>query len=93
MDEEHAKEIVNGIINAELVKFIKHCGLIDTYKKSLFGNYTVPTKLITDKKDSVMKVDYIFTSNNIKTIKSKIIKNSKTEYASDHYPICTTIDI
>jgi endonuclease/exonuclease/phosphatase family metal-dependent hydrolase len=49
--------------------------------------------LRSKNKDSSVRLDYVFCSNNFEVVDSGIIKNKSTERASDHYPIYAVLDI
>ena len=70
-------------------------GLIDTYKSKHLSetNFTMPTDLRSENKDSAVRIDYIFCSGNFKIIDAKIIKKITAEKASDHYPIYSVLEI
>ena len=56
-------------------------------------NYTIPTDHCSKNKDSAMRIDYIFCSNDIGVKDAYVVKNNFTEKASDHYPIVAVLDI
>ena len=69
-------------------------GLVDTYKvKNRKFDFTIPTDLMSRNKDASARIDYLFSTPDLKVIKSGIIKKPITEKISDHYPIYAILEI
>jgi endonuclease/exonuclease/phosphatase family metal-dependent hydrolase len=77
---------VNRLFERKLIPYLKSKGLIDAFTKDSRQS-TVPTSIYGEDKPSSMRMDFIFSSPDIKTLETRIIKNKVTDYASDHYPI------
>jgi len=85
---------VNELFKGKVISYLVSKGLIDTYKENNSEfNYTIPTDMLSKNKDSAMRIDHIFCSEDIKVLDSGIIKNELTEKASDHYPIYAVLDV
>ena len=94
MGEEAGKKKVEDIIKMDAMRPLFSECLIDTYKKiRMNGDFTVPTDWRNKNKDSAVRLDYIFCSNDFKIIDAGIIKNKLTENASDHYPTYAVLEI
>jgi endonuclease/exonuclease/phosphatase family metal-dependent hydrolase len=90
--EENAKESLQCLALQE----VESNGLIDTYyATNKTQGYTYPTKGYWPSSDykSMMRIDYIFCSKDIKILDSGIIKNKLVEEASDHYPIYAILEV
>lgn len=89
------KPKVEDMLNCQTLKTILERGFIDTYKINHPDEteFTMPTDLRSKNKDSAIRIDYIFCSDNFGVIESGIVKNKLTERASDHYPIYTILEI
>ncbi len=92
--KNNAEEKVRDLLSFNSIKAILNKKLIDSFKaKNKEFDYTLPTDLRSESKESGVRVDYIFCSKEIKIVNSGIIKNKLTERASDHYPVYTILDI
>lgn len=79
-----------------MVKKVLEKGLIDAYRaKNKDRGDTIPTKSYTSFKDNFgdMRLDYIFCSKEFRIIDCKVVKNSETNIASDHYPVFAKLEI
>jgi endonuclease/exonuclease/phosphatase family metal-dependent hydrolase len=90
-DKQKAEKVVKEILEAKTIRFLLEQNLRDTHKeKNNKQDYSYHTSL---KGNNMMRIDYIFCSNEFKIINSGIIKNRLTEIASDHYPIFAELEI
>ena len=89
-----ANSKMEDMLECKAIKAVRRVGLQDTFtllnKK---WDYTIPTDVLSKKKESGIRIDYIFCSSDINVLDASIIKNSWTEKASDHYPVTATIEI
>ncbi len=93
-NRKQKEKIIADMLKGKVTKFIQESGFIDTYKeKNKKFDFTIPTDLASKDKSTGIRIDYIFTSPDIKIINSGIIKNKLSEMASDHYPIYAILDI
>ncbi len=93
--KKKGKAKVEDMLRCFTLKTILEKSLTDTYKAK-FPNktdFTMPTNLRSKNKDSAIRIDYIFCSNNFKIVNSGIVKNKATEITSDHYPIYAVLGI
>lgn len=81
------------IMRAKAMGTVMEAGLIDSHLEHNEQDFTVPTDWRNKNKDSAVRLDYIFCSDDIKVIDSGIIKNDFSENASDHYPIFAVLQI
>ena len=84
---------VKDIIKAVAMQPFVGSGLIDTHSAHNLHDFTVPTDWRNKNKDSAVRLDYIFCSEDIKVLSSGVIKNEHAEKASDHYPIFAAVEI
>jgi len=92
--EKNPEKLVDSMLKTLVAPYIRSLGLVDTYKAvnpNKFS-YTIPTDLLSKNKDSAMRMDFIFCSPDIKVKDAYVIKNSKTEVGSDHYPIVAVLE-
>lgn len=89
------KPKVGDMLKYQTLKTIFESGLTDAYKiKNPYKiEFTMPTDLRSKNKDSAIRIDYLFCSDNFEVVESGIVKNKLTERASDHYPIYATLKI
>ncbi len=87
-----AKLIINNWQNAEFVRWLLKEGLTDAFPEK-DRQSTVPTRYAYERKKDGVRMDFIFTSPDIRTSKTYVLKNEDTEIASDHYPIVGIFDI
>lgn len=93
-EDSKIKFFINEFLKREGIRTIISNGLVDTFKvKNKKFDFTVPTDYLSKQKDTGSRIDYIFCSKEFKIIESGIIKNEKTEMASDHYPIYAILEI
>lgn len=94
--ERDAKEVVDSILERKAITYVLEHGLIDTYRainqKRSFV-YTNPTRMFADFKDTAMRLDFIFCSNDFKVVDAGIIKNKIADKASDHYPTYAVLEL
>lgn len=83
---------VNKLLERKFVPWLKSLGLKDTANKSSRVS-TIPTKIYGENMDSSLRVDFIFSSRNVKVVDTKVIKNKLTDFSSDHYPVVGTYTI
>lgn len=83
---EKAGLIIRNWQDAEFVKWLLQQGLKDAFPREARES-TVPTKYAYREAKTGVRMDFIFTSLDIKTSKTYVLKNEDTEIASDHYPI------
>ena len=93
MGEEVGKAKVQDIITANAIMPLIKEGMIDTHLVMAKGDFTVPTDWRSKNKDSAVRLDYIFCSEEFKIIESGVIKDHITNKASDHYPIYAILEI
>lgn len=93
--KEKGKSKVEDMLTCLTLKSILKEGFVDSFniKNNQHTEFTMPTNLRSKNKDSAVRIDYILHRDTIKTISSKIIKDELTEKASDHYPLCSVLDI
>ena len=88
------KAKAEDIITAHALMPLMKKGLIDTHlsiKRN--GGFTVPTDWRNKGKDSAVRLDYIFCSEEFRIIDSGIINDDLTNSASDHHPIFAVLEI
>jgi len=83
---------VEALLEKKFVRFLLKKGLIDVMKK-YDDSFTIPTDYIDKIKGCPLRLDYFLVSKKIKVINARVIKNSTTEQASDHYPLVMEIEI
>jgi exonuclease III len=86
---------VGDMLEYQTIKTILERGFIDIYKKTNPDKkeFTMPTDLRSKNKDSAIRIDYMFCSDNFEVVESGVVKNKLTERASDHYPVYATIKV
>lgn len=87
-----AKLIINNWRNAEFVRWLLGLGLKDAFPVESRES-TVPTSYAFGEAKTGVRMDFIFTSPDIRTNKTYVLKNEDTEIASDHYPIVGIFNI
>jgi len=90
---ERGEAKARDILKATALKPLLEHNLIDTQTIRDKGVFTVPTDWRNKNKDSAVRLDYIFCSEELKVIDSGIIKDELTDKASDHYPIFAVLQI
>lgn len=92
--DKNAENTLKDMLQCRVTNYVLSKKLIDSYKTlNKKFNFTIPTDKLSKDKKSGTRIDYIFCSNNFKIISSKIIKNKLTNFASDHYPILSVLEI
>ncbi len=94
MTDEETDKIMKNMLEGKLIKYVESIGLIDSFRvNNKKFDFTVPTDFLSKDKSTGIRIDFIFCSDDIKILKSGIIKNQLSEKASDHYPIYAILDI
>jgi exonuclease III len=95
-NKDDAPNIVSSILERKAISYVLEHGLIDTYRainqKRSFV-YTNPTRMFAEYKDTAMRLDFIFCSNDFKVIDAGIIKDKTADIASDHYPTYAILEL
>ncbi|MBX4196670.1 endonuclease/exonuclease/phosphatase family protein [Candidatus Pacearchaeota archaeon] len=91
--DPNAEKKVSDLMQRCVVSEIEHHGLKDTF---IFSGekwkYTIPTDMLSKDKDSAIRIDYIFCSDDFEVVNASVIRNEWTNHASDHYPVTATLD-
>ncbi len=85
---EKASWIVENWRKAELVSWLLKQGLEDAFPLGC-REPTCPNR----KKQSAVRMDFCFTSLDLKVLEAYVLKNEDTDIASDHYPIVVKFKI
>jgi exonuclease III len=87
--------VVDSWLKRLAVPVLTSAGLVDTYRAihPHSSTYTIPTDFLSKDKRSGVRIDYIFTSPDIKVKDAYVIQNAQTNIASDHHPIVAVLDI
>jgi endonuclease/exonuclease/phosphatase family metal-dependent hydrolase len=92
--DSHAANTVNELKKRLAVKAIRERGLKDTFVTAHKPfDYTVPTDFCSKNKDSAIRIDYIFCSEDIAVQDAYVVRNMFTEQASDHHPVVAVLNI
>lgn len=67
-------------------------GLRDALPKAC-RSHTMPTRLISGDLSSAMRIDHIWVNRHVKIFGGRVIQQSETDIASDHYPVMVDIGI
>jgi endonuclease/exonuclease/phosphatase family metal-dependent hydrolase len=84
-----ALKAADKLLDRRLIKHLRNSGLKDAFTE-IKREFTFPTPILP--KAAKMRLDYFFTSK-ISVKDTYVIKNSLTDKASDHYPICMTFSL
>ena len=90
--ERNPARSVNRLMKRRFIPYLREAGLKDTFSKSS-RKPTIPSKMHMTDKNSSMRIDFIFSSPDVKVKKTKVIRNKLSDFASDHYPIAGTYRI
>ena len=90
--KKKVKFVLDALLSRKFIPFLRKNKLKDVMKK-FDDSFTIPTNLIDKKKESPIRIDYFFTSKDVKVNNAKVIKNELTEKASDHYPIYAILEL
>jgi len=90
--DSNYKEVVEDFLKRKSIRRVLDSGLKDTLNSQKW-KFTVPTDMLNKNKDSGLRLDFIFCSNDFKIIDSGIIVNEFTNVASDHYPVFAILEI
>jgi len=92
--EKEPERVVDDFLKRKAIRKVLERDLQDTFKVAgRPWHCTIPTDILSTKKDSGSRIDYIFCSKEFKIKDAEIIVNEFTNKASDHYPICATLEI
>ncbi|KAJ3175290.1 hypothetical protein HDU87_006372 [Geranomyces variabilis] len=79
-----------GEVDFSAVEALEACGLVDLGKGGSF-DYSVPTRLEVDAMHGAkMRLDYAFATAEL-AAKANVVRNSETDWLSDHYPLQITL--
>lgn len=92
---DDAESAVDGMLQGKALGYVLSTDLVDTYKTIHPGgfDYTIPTDVISKNKDSGMRMDFIFTSPDFRTVDAYVINNELTNKASDHHPTVAVLEL
>lgn len=88
------EELATRMLDRQLIASVRAAGLTDTMPLS--GRvFTLPTGLSRPHatQGARLRLDYIFTSPELKTLSSRVIKNADADAVSDHYPVVAELEL
>ena len=89
----NAEAFVDDLLQRNFVTEILAWGLRDGFENPVKRVSTVPTRMKYGEALQGMRIDYFFISKDISVEDAYVLKNDKTDCASDHYPICAIVTL
>ena len=92
----YRENLNNDKIDYSVIRMVSDAGFKDSYflKNDTFKN-SVPTKGHAKKTSFLRRIDYIWTNKKLskKVIGSDIVRDTLTDYISDHYPVILKVKL